>query len=87
MVWHCEQAGRLREAALYAIKAAEACSIRSAVTEAHRLLSSAETYLSDGVGSSDSDDLMLRLLATRGPIVMALYGDASTRRVPSTRRL
>ena len=77
MAWHCEQAGRFQEAAQYAIKAAESCAIRSAVHEAYSLLSSAEMCLSHLSDGPERDDLRLRLLATRGPIEMALFGSGS----------
>jgi predicted ATPase len=78
MAWHCEQAGRFRDAAHYAIRAAESCAARSAVHDAQNLLASAETCISQIEPGSGCDDLMLKLLATRGPIEMALFGSGST---------
>ncbi|QRM29961.1 adenylate/guanylate cyclase domain-containing protein [Microvirga sp. VF16] len=77
LAWHCERAGLFQEATQYAIRAAEGCAIRSAMHEAYQLLASAETCLSRVTQSSSTDDLMLRLLATRGPVEMALYGSGS----------
>jgi predicted ATPase/class 3 adenylate cyclase len=76
MAWHCEQAGRVFEAARYTIKAAESCAVRSATNEAERLLTAAEGHLAlcEGLGA---DELMLQLLAIRGPVATALYGKGS----------
>ena len=77
MAWHCEQAGRFREAAQFAIKAAENCSIHSALLEAERLLASAESFLIRSGVDSQQDDLILQLLMIRGPVVTELFGPGS----------
>jgi predicted ATPase/class 3 adenylate cyclase/DNA-binding transcriptional ArsR family regulator len=77
LAWHCERAGLFQEAAQYAVRAAEGCAIRSAMHEAYHLLGSAETCLSRVERFSSMDDLMLRLLAIRGPVEMALFGSGS----------
>ncbi|MET0427138.1 MAG: AAA family ATPase [Microvirga sp.] len=77
MAWHCAQAGRPRAAAGFSLRAAESCSARSAVREAHDLLLSAEALLAELEPDDDLDDLRLRLLATRGPVDMALFGSGS----------
>ena len=77
LAWHCEQAGRGFEAATYAVRAAEACSLRSAGPEAERLLAMAESCLESSTDSTESDQLMLQLLAVRGPVAIALYGKGS----------
>jgi predicted ATPase/class 3 adenylate cyclase len=75
--WHCAQAGRLVDAASYAIRAAEACAVRSATQDADRLLATAEGYLAGSSVGPEVDELTLELLATRGPIATALYGVGS----------
>jgi predicted ATPase/class 3 adenylate cyclase len=77
MAWHCEQAGKYHEAARYAISAAESCAVRSAVQESYGLLASAQSYLSHLDPGPELDDLTLRLLATQGPVEMALFGSGS----------
>ena len=77
MAWHCEQAGRLTEAARYAIRAAERCAVRSAMRESEQLLANAETHMSEFEPGSERDDLLLRLVATRGPVAAALFGKGS----------
>ncbi|MDQ4060502.1 MAG: AAA family ATPase, partial [Pseudomonadota bacterium] len=77
MFWHSEQAGRLLQAADYAIKAAESCAIRSAVQEAHRLLRAADDCLKRCSSDPAAEDLALQLLATWGPVEVALFGKGS----------
>jgi class 3 adenylate cyclase/predicted ATPase len=77
MAWHCEQAGLFESAARYAIRAAESCAARSAIREAYDLLTSASSCLAQVASSTSGDDLTLRLLATRGPVEMALFGSGS----------
>ena len=74
MAWHCEQAGRMVEATRYAIRAAEACAVRSATLEANRMLKRAEGYLASSGSSSEVDELTLQLLAARGPVAISLFG-------------
>jgi predicted ATPase len=76
MAWHCQVAGRPRDAALYAIQAAESCAARSAPQEADRLLQLAEEQLA-ACREDDADELRIRLLAARGPVAIALYGTGS----------
>ncbi|WP_051440493.1 AAA family ATPase [Ensifer aridi] len=79
MAWHCEQAGEPLAAARHAIQAAEACGARSALHEADRLLDLAEKQLA-GVGEGgEANDLLLRLLAVRGPVAAALHGRGGAR--------
>jgi predicted ATPase/class 3 adenylate cyclase len=78
MAWHCEQAGRMVEAARYAIRAAEACAVRSATPEANRLLKRAEGYLTSSSSAPEVDELTLQLLAARGPIAIEMFGKGST---------
>jgi predicted ATPase/class 3 adenylate cyclase len=77
MAWHCEQAGRPLEAAGYAIRAGEACAIRSATLEADRLLKAAEDYLKTAKSAPEADELTLQLLAARGPVAIELFGKGS----------
>ncbi|WP_353646879.1 adenylate/guanylate cyclase domain-containing protein [Mesorhizobium sp. WSM2239] len=77
MAWHFEQAGQPLEAARHAIQAAEACSIRSAMHEADRLLDFAEKQLTQVRKSGDANDLLLRLLAVRGPVAAGQFGRGS----------
>lgn len=79
MAWHFEQAGQPLEAARHAIRAAETCGARSAMHEADRLLDFAERQLTQADGSGDANDLLLRLLAVRGPVAAALYGRGGER--------
>ncbi|MCV3738829.1 AAA family ATPase [Rhizobium sp. TRM96647] len=74
MAWHFELAGQPLEAARYGIQAAEACGFRSAMYEAEHLLDAAERQLAQAGKGDDADDLMLRLLAIRGPVAAALFG-------------
>jgi class 3 adenylate cyclase/predicted ATPase len=77
MAWHFEQAGRPLQAARHAIRAAEACGIRSAMHEADRLLDFADKQLAEAGNSVKANDLRLRLLTVRGPVVAALLGRGS----------
>jgi predicted ATPase/class 3 adenylate cyclase len=77
MAWHCEQAGRMVEAARYAVRAAEACAVRSATLEADRMLKRADGYLASSGPAPEVDELALQLLAARGPVAMALFGKGS----------
>jgi class 3 adenylate cyclase/predicted ATPase len=77
MAWHCQQAGQLLQAARYGVQAAEAYVARSAVHEADRLLASAREQLRLCGGGAQTDDLLLQLLATQGPVAAALYGRGS----------
>ncbi|MBM6594042.1 AAA family ATPase [Microvirga pudoricolor] len=77
MAWHCDQAGRPRDAAGYALRAAESCSARSAVREAEGLLAFAEDLIGRCEPGPDADELSLQLLAARGPVVIALSGKGS----------
>ncbi|MBO1908635.1 AAA family ATPase [Microvirga sp. 3-52] len=77
MAWHCEQAGRLAEAAGYAIKAAETAAAHWAMKEAESLLNTAESYLAHLPKDVDPVELNLKLLAARGPVATALYGSGS----------
>lgn len=79
MAWHFEQAGQPLEAARHAIQAAEACVVRSAMHEADRLLDFAEKQLTQSEKSGGADDLLLRLLAVRGPVAAALFGRGEER--------
>jgi len=77
VAWHCGQAGRWFEAASYAIRAAEACALRSAPREAHQLLATAENHLSRCDPGPQVDELALQLLATRGPTAITIFGKGS----------
>jgi class 3 adenylate cyclase len=77
MAWHCEQARYNRLAVEYAIRAGEACSVRSSVREADDLFNLAKRHLAALDASSDSSDMMLRLLSAHGPVAVALYGKGS----------
>jgi len=77
MAWHFGQAGQPLEATRHAIQAAEASSVRSAAHEADRLLGFAEGQLSQAAKGDKADDLRLRLLTVRGPVVAALFGRGS----------
>ena len=77
MAWHCEQAGRLLDAARFAIRAAEASALRSATREADRLLNSAEAYLRDCGEGPEVDELWIEFLMIRGPVGLALFGSGS----------
>ena len=61
----------------YAIRAGEACSVRSSVREADDLFNLAKRHLAALDASSDSSDMMLRLLSAHGPVAVALYGKGS----------
>jgi predicted ATPase len=77
MAWHCEQAGRFRDAARYAIRAAEGCALRSALQEADRLLKAAEAWLRQCDDDETCRDLLLESLVLRGPVASALFGPGS----------
>jgi len=79
MAWHFEQAGQPLDAARHAIQAAEACVVRSATHEANHLLDFADKQLAQADESGDANDLMLRLLAVRGPVAAALFGRGGER--------
>jgi class 3 adenylate cyclase/predicted ATPase len=74
--WHFAQAARPLEAARHAILAAEACVARSAVHEADRLLDFAQAQLSQ-CDAAQTEELLLQLLAVRGPVAAALLGRGS----------
>jgi class 3 adenylate cyclase/predicted ATPase len=74
MAWHFEHAGQPLEAARHAIRAAEACGVRSAMLEADHLLDFAEKQLALAGRSGDANDLLLGLLTARGPVAAALFG-------------
>jgi predicted ATPase len=78
VAWHFEQAGQPLEAARYAIRAAEGCVARSAVHEADQLLDFARKQLDQcDAAMSGVEDLLLQLLAVRGPVAAALSGRGS----------
>lgn len=77
MAWHCEQAGRNRLAAVHAIRAGEACAIRSAPHEAARMLELAARCLEACERNRDINDLMLTLLTAQGPVAVTLHGKGS----------
>jgi predicted ATPase/class 3 adenylate cyclase len=77
MSWHCEQAGRLQEAAQFAIAAAEDCAVRSAMHEAESLLVRAEDLLAQRAETPETQELTLQMLMTRGTVAAALYGSGS----------
>jgi len=77
MAWHCEQAGRNRLAAQYAIQAGEACAIRSAPREAARMLDLATRSLDACEAGAETDEMRLRLLAAHGPVAVAVHGKGS----------
>lgn len=79
MAWHFEHAGQPLQAARCAIRAAEACVVRSAVNEADRLLDFAEKQLAQASKSEDADDLLLQLLTVQGPVVATLFGRGGER--------
>ena len=78
VAWHCEQADRPFEAAAYALRAAEACALRSATREADKLLATAGRDLARCEPGTDVDELLLQLLAAQGPVAIALFGKGST---------
>ena len=78
MAWHCEQAGRFAEAAVYAIKAAETAAAHWAMKEAEGLLNTAESYLARLPKDFNSVEMSLKLLVARGPVATALYGSGSS---------
>jgi len=81
MAWHCAVARQSLAAAGYAIQAAEACSVRSAMQEADGLLDLAEKQLAlvQAAESGALDDMHLRLLTVRGPVAAALFGRGGER--------
>jgi class 3 adenylate cyclase/predicted ATPase len=84
LAWHCAQGDRPAEAVDHAIRAAEACVVRSAVQEADRLLAFARKQLDRcDTSTPNRDDLRLRLFTTQGPVAAALFG----RGAPETRSI
>ncbi|MEI5680438.1 MULTISPECIES: ATP-binding protein [unclassified Mesorhizobium] len=81
--WHCAQAGMHLDAAAYATKAAEACMIRSAMSEADTLLTMAEEQLARVSKRQKKTELQLDVLELRGVVSAALSGEGSqqTRRI------
>lgn len=77
VAWHCGQAGRPLEAAFYAMRAAEACAVRSAPREAEQLLALTEGYIAECGADAEVDEIALQLLAMRGPIAIAVSGKGS----------
>jgi predicted ATPase len=65
------------EATRYAIRAAEACAVRSATLEADRMLKRAEGCLASAGSAPEIDELTLQLLAARGPVAISLFGKGS----------
>jgi predicted ATPase/class 3 adenylate cyclase len=75
--WHFEQAGWPFEAARCAIRAAEACAVRSAIQEADQMLGLAESQLDLCDRSSAVTELRLNMLEIAGPVAAALHGKGS----------
>ncbi|HRO10680.1 AAA family ATPase [Amaricoccus sp.] len=81
--WHCAQGGFPLDAARFAIAAAEASVIRSAMPEADHLLETAEGQLAAVAGGPQRTELRLDALQLRGVVAAALTGEGS----PETRRI
>jgi predicted ATPase len=78
---HCIEAGVPAEAAHYAIRAAEACVIRCAMSEADSLLRLAEDQLAALPEDAGRTKRMVQVLELRGVVAAALHGRGS----PETR--
>jgi predicted ATPase len=81
--WHCAQGGFPFEAARFAVSAAEACVMRSAMSEADHLLGTAEQQLAGVAAGRQRTELRLDALQLRGVVSAALSGEGS----PDTRRI
>jgi predicted ATPase/class 3 adenylate cyclase len=81
--WHCAQGGFPFDAARFAVTAAEACIMRSAMAEADRLLGTAEEQLASVAAGRQRTELRLDALQLRGVVSAALSGEGS----PDTRRI
>ena len=79
--WHGVEAGLPDAAARHATRAAEACVIRCAMTEADRLLSLAEQQLNALPDDDGRASRLLQVLELRGVVAAALHGRGS----PETR--
>jgi predicted ATPase len=77
MSWHCAEAGNAREAARYAIAAAEDYAVHSAIQDADEMLSAAAGYLGKQIDEVEGWALKLRLLALKGTITVAKNGVGS----------
>ena len=81
--WHCAQGGFPFDAARFAVSAAEACVMRSAMSEADQLLGTAEEQLAGVAAGRQRTELRLDALQLRGVVSAGLSGEGS----PDTRRI
>ena len=81
--WHCAQGGFPFDAARFAVSAAEACVMRSAMSEADQLLGTAEEQLASVAAGRQRTELRLDALQLRGVVSAGLSGEGS----PDTRRI
>ncbi|HEV7318499.1 MAG TPA: AAA family ATPase [Ensifer sp.] len=75
--WQCAEAGLHREAAQFAMKAAEACVLRSAMQEARQSLDLCAREIAAMPRKADRRDLLLDLLQLQGVVATALEGEGS----------
>lgn len=75
--WQCAEAGLHREAARFALKAAEACVLRSAMQEARQSLDLCAQEIATMPRQADRADLLLDLLQLQGVVATALEGEGS----------
>ncbi|OCP05254.1 MULTISPECIES: AAA family ATPase [unclassified Ensifer] len=75
--WQCAEAGLHREAAQFAMKAAEACILRSAMQEARQSLDLCAREIAAMPRQADRRDFLLDLLQLQGVVATALEGEGS----------